>query len=193
MSDIKINPQNPSENSAKRKCCYFEKFKSCCQNFNPSRTFIATTCLLLGVALTLLMQNSSRSYGHNNDIFAEMAMMDKGMNEVFHNHRKRMNEMFEEVQKSSASKSEVIQRENDDSYFYELDFSGYKKEDIIVGVKGNVVTFTAENKRAGEERKNSYSSSSFHYSFLVPQYDTGKEPEITRLDGKIIVKLGKIK
>lgn len=175
----------------KQQCRYFQKVKSSWQNFNPSKTFIASTCLLLGIALTLLVQNSHRK---SNDIFSEMVLMDKKMNEVFYNHRKHMNQMFEEVQKKSTNRSEVVQRENDDSYFYELDFSGFKKEDIVVAVKGNLVTFSAENKRtAGGERKNAYSTSSFYYSFLAPQYDVSKEPEITRLDGKIIVKLSKIK
>ena len=197
MTDIKKNQEtNPQNNSPKEKICCFKKIKSCCQSFNPSKKFIAVSCLMLGVASTLLVQNSSRGrenldqefFGSEN-IFAETALINKKINEVFENNRQHMKEVFNEVRQDN--KSAVLQKEDDDSYFYELNFLGFKKEDIVVGVKNNVVTFAVEGK--GGKEKNDYSYSSFHYSFLAPEYEVKKEPEIIREEGRVVVKLSKVK
>lgn len=163
--------------------------KNAFKNFSPSKTFIATTCVLLGVGTTLLAQNISKAHQPRDpffNIFEEMAAIEQNMNQVFANHQKHMREIFAEVEKSGkASKSQVSTSEDNNNYYYELSFSGFKKEDISVQVKDHVLTLSATKNQDSE------GSSSFHYSFLAPKSDVTKEPEIVRSDDKIVVRLGK--
>ncbi len=121
----------------------------------------------------------------------EIDAMEKRMNETLENHQKRMREVFSEAQKKGG-KTSVSSTEDNDSFIYELNFSGFTKEEINVSMKDNVLTFFADKEKDKNDKV--AVASSFSYSFLIPpQYDKKIEPEITRQDDKIVVKLVKKK
>lgn len=212
MTEINKNQTPNSQNSDSKKnekyCC-FKKLKSCYQEFSPSKSFIAASCILLGIGATLLTQNFSQHrqkylvirdhfpFGQSiafadDDFFEQMEEMQKEAERNFAAHQKRMREVFDDSR--ATNKSKVSSREDADNYFYQLDFYGFTKEEITVSVKDNVVNFSAENKKSDNEKnKEASARASFQYSFSVPDYDTKKEPEITQKDGQIIVKLAKKK
>ena len=208
MTEINQNPQN-----LKQKNCSLKKLKTCWQKFHPSKPFIAVSFVLLGVGATLIAQNFSKTRQQylviqdnfpffsrvafaDNDFFAEMREMERKMNQDLANHQKYMREIFDKAQKDSnqSNVSQVTSSEDADNYYYQLDFSGFKKEEIVVAIKDNVLSFSAENKKSENSKDlSSTSSASFHYSFAVPQYNFKKELEIIRKDNQIIVKLMKKK
>ena len=167
------------------------RVKNALKNFSPSKTFIALTCITLGIGATLLAQNVVKAQQPRDpllNIFAEMAAMEKNMNEVFASHQKQMDEIFAQAKKSGpASKSQVSSRQDKDNYYYELSFSGFKKEDVAVQFKDRVLTLSAVS---GKEDQG---ATSFNYSFLAPQADVKKEPEVVRSDDKIVVTVKKSK
>lgn len=207
MTNINQNPETP-------KICLTKKIKSCWQNFHPSKPFIATSCILLGIAATLITQNIFKpSYNHHHqmvrnffpypsfafaddDFFADIREMEAAIHQDFLNHQKRMREIFADVERHSGNNNvaRVSSSEDADNYYYQIDFSGFTKEEIVVGVKDNILSFAAENKKSGNDKNAEINSSSnFHYSFSIPQYNHKKEPEIIRKDNQIIVKLAKKK
>ncbi len=199
MSEINQNPQNLRS--------IFKKLKSCWKNFHPSKPLIIVICFLLGVGSTLAVQNFSKTRQQyflvQDDFpffpsiaFADMREMEKKINEDLANHQRHMREIFDRAQKDSerGNVSKVTSSDDSDSYYYQLDFSGFKKEEIVVAIKNNVLNFFAENKKSESDKElDSSLSTSFYYSFLVPQYDLKKEPEIIRKDNQIVVKLAKKK
>lgn len=213
MTEINKNQQTNSsicdkENNKKIKFFCLKKICSSWKEFSPSKPFIATSCVLLGIGVTLIAQNLTKNHQNylvirnhfpfpssiafaDDDFFDQIEEMEKEMAQ----HRKNIRKVFEDAEKKSAasSTSKVYSSEDDKNYFYHLDFLGFKKEEIVVGIKDNSVSFSAESKKSGEDKNNSVSShsTSFHYSFSVPQYDTKKEPEIIRKDNQIVVKLAK--
>lgn len=210
IENTNSSPINSKELNANHKICSDKK--SCCRSFFSSKIFIAIVFLLLGICGTTLAQNIIKNRANsglaqqefsvfsydpffdNSSIFAQMENMQRKMDNAFKAHRQSMELVFKQAGKngSGINKASVFQRNEKDSYLYELDFSGFKKEDVVVNIKDNILTFKAENKKEnGDKNYNSYSSSSFYYSFSIPKYDTKKEPQITREDGKIIVKFAK--
>ncbi len=173
-------------NKNQARFCLKNSFKK----FSPSKTFIALTFTLLGISSILLVQNIAKAHEHRDpffNIFAEMEEMQKNMDQLFANHQKHMREIFDAAQKNDkTNKSKVSTREDKDAYYYELSFSGFKKEDISVQIKDQVLTFSAQ-----KNDEKTQETSNFHYSFLAPQLDAKKEPEIIRLDDKLFVKLWK--
>lgn len=196
MTEINKNQESACAKNSQKRLCFFSKSKNYLKNFSPSKAFIATGCALLGVGFTLLTQNVVKAREQRDpflNIFSEIAEMEKNMNAVFANHQKHMREIFDEAQKNSESvnKSQVSTSEDEKNYYYELTFSGFKKEEISVQVKDDILTFSGQNHV--ENNQNPQASSSFHYSFSAPKFDTKKEPEIIRSDNKIVVKLSKKK
>lgn len=181
-----MNNINQNQSTEKKSCC-LNKMKSCWQKFSSSKLSIALSCVFIGVAGTLLMQSFSKNHRdylviHDNfpfhpplafaddNFFAEIHEMEKRIDQEFINHQKHMREIFEKAQKNSdqSNVSKVLSHEDSENYYYQLDFSGFKKEEIIVAVKDNVVSFSAESKRSEDKKNQSFnSSSSFHYSFSI--------------------------
>lgn len=130
-------------------------------------------------------------------IFAEMNQIQKRMNDIFADQHKHMTKIFDESKKNKNVKSEnssVVTRQDENNYYYELSFSGFNKEEILVSIKNGFLTFSAKkNEETKDKKSESQSSSSFSYSFSTPQYDEKIEPEITKQDGKVIVKFVKKK
>ncbi|MBM5782429.1 MAG: Hsp20/alpha crystallin family protein [Pelagibacterales bacterium] len=129
-----------------------------------------------------------------NGIFAEVAEMEKQMNKMFANHQKNMQKLFHEAKESGKinSQSSVLKNEDEKTYYYELNFSGFKKEDIAIKIENNSLTFSAkkeDNKIDKDSEKKA--NSSFYYSFSLPKYNNKTEPEIIKEDNKITVKLQK--
>jgi HSP20 family molecular chaperone IbpA len=212
MTEINKNQNTESKNSYGKKSdkpCYFKKIKSFYRNFSPSKLFIATTFILIGIAATLITQNFFKSRQNyfvirnhfpfepdiafaDDNFFNEIEAMQKEIEKTFADHRKRAKEIFDS--NNVTNKSKVSSTEDDKNYFYQLDFSGFKKEDVVVSVNNNSVSFSAENKKfKSNKTQEQQAQGSFYYSFLVPQYDEKKEPEIIRKDNQVIVKLTKKK
>jgi HSP20 family molecular chaperone IbpA len=108
-----------------------------------------------------------------------------------------MENIFAQAQKNGElNQTSVSSREDENFYYYELNFSGFNKEEISVKIENNSLTFAAQNKKEisqvkKEDKNHKDSSSSFYYSFSLTQFDNKKEPKIIRQDNKIIVKLSK--
>lgn len=107
-------------------------------------------------------------------------------------HRKLMQEAFKNTdsKNSLASSTSVKSNEDEENFYYELQFSGVKKEEINVVLKDNILTFSATQK---VEKNKKFSSANFYFSLTVGDFDKSVEPEIRRMDDRIIVKLKKNK
>ena len=126
-------------------------------------------------------------------IFKEMEEMQKKMKIIFDNHQKQLQILQKEFDKTSnkASKSKIAFSEVDDGYIYKLTFSGFQKEEVIINVENNNLLIFANNqKNVGLELENKKEVvNSFYYSFSLPDFDRNKQPEIMKLENKIIIKL----
>ena len=138
----------------------------------------------------------------DDDIFKEMTQMQKNMDTMFENHHKRIVKMIDEAKKNSlkngakntanAQRTSVISREDKDNYYYDLSFFGFKKEDISVAIKDNNLSFSLQKNQNNDTKDQKLqSSSSFYYSFSVPEHNNKIEPEIIKQDDKIVVKFVK--
>ncbi len=224
--------ENPQKNDVqndlqKNKCSLISKIKNCCKNFSPSKGFIATISVLLGISATILAQNIAKNRKDNllqqrlerkwqgfytildfdhqkfddalffdeTNFFKEMQLAQKSINEVFENHRKKINQAFKESESKAnknSSATSVLKREDNQNYYYELSFTGFNKEDILVTIKSGFLTFSAKNEKENKSKdQKSYAAAKFNYSFSLPEYDEKKEPEILRQEDKIVVKLAK--
>lgn len=197
----------------------FSKIKSSFKSCFASKSAIAIIFAIMGVFGTVLAQGSSQdnnnyyfddfdkmvsdhhkrmfennSFLNNNDILKEMELMNKKMSEVIEKQQKEIEKALKKADKNgSAVRTSVSSKEDDDNYYYELNFSGLKKEEIAVEVKDNILNFSAQQiDESKNKNQKSYTSSDFYYSFSVPQYDSKKNPAIVRLDNKISVTLPKI-
>lgn len=196
-----------------------ETLKKQIKNFKPSKTFIAISSALLGIGGTVLAQNIAKKdedpkkyyltspkqdriyhpprhfegdfFGHS--LFQEIREMQREMDESFARHQARMNRIFQETSQNleikNSNSARINQKETDDQYFYELEFNGYKKEDIEISIKDKTLSISAKKE---ENNKNSQNQSNFYYSFYLPKYDQKTEPKITRSDNKITIILKKI-
>ena len=191
--------------------------KDFCKSFFLSKIFIAAISILIGAVAVLIVQNMARSktnniekvmlnqqrdiaefnrnlFPDNSAIFAEMEAMEKRMNDIFKANHEHMKAVFDQANKGNVqmNRAAISTKEDNNFYYYELNFSGFNKQDIVVGIKDNILTFLAQSKKENKDKKQkSESSSNFHYSFLVPEYDLKKDPEIIREENKITVKLSK--
>jgi HSP20 family molecular chaperone IbpA len=189
------NNSNISEASPSPK----KDLKSCFGSILSSKVLCAIIFILLGSLITIFVQNYQqrqrifRSYYpdfYDRNFSEEMRLMEKRIDNILKNHNQYVMTSLStnHTNNDRASKSEVAAKQDDNYYYYELNFSGFKQEDVRVDVKDNILTFKAENKK---DSGNDYFSSNFYYSFSVPEYDVSKEPEIIRDDSKITVKFNK--
>ncbi|MDX2082363.1 MAG: Hsp20/alpha crystallin family protein [Rickettsiales bacterium] len=200
MTEINKNCAN---NSAK---------ESCCKKIFTTKKSIAVIGVIFGVLATLLVQSfhtknrqfyflsqPSFPFLHNpafadNGFFDDFKTMEKEMNQAFIDHQKHMKEIFEEAQKNSQNnnQSKISASQDDQNYYYQLDFSGFKKEEISVNIKDKIITFFGESKKSNQAKdRENQARSNFYYSFMVTDYDSKKAPEIIYQDNKIVVKLAK--
>lgn len=142
-----------------------------------------------------------------NDIEREVTRMQRRMDRIFsqhynffeNNHFKNQNQNL-----SGINNSSVKLHEDEKNFYYELSFNGFKKEEINVEIKDNILTFQAQSKISdsnNEKNNNSQAinNSSFSYSFLLSNFnsssttstDPASKADITKLDDKIIVKIPK--
>jgi len=131
-------------------------------------------------------ENLSKSLENN---FEEMR---KIMEKQSRQHREMLQNAFKnaEPNNSLSSKTTVNSNEDEDNYYYELQFAGVKKEEINVSLQDNILTFSATQKI---EKNKKFNGANFYYSFAVGNFDRGVEPDIRRLEDRIIVKLKKDK
>ncbi len=199
------------KNTNEPKNCCFSKAQKAWKEFSPSKTFIALSFLSIGVGATLITQNFFKPKYHDNflshhfpiyfsdafandDIFTEMEKMHQTMERNFAQHQERMAKIFSDLKKSDSNNTKITNSQDDQNYYYQLDFKGFKADEIQVSVKNNVISFVGEKKEdKNDKNKSANSSQNFRYSFSTPNYDLSKEPEIIKKDQQIIVKLAKKK
>jgi len=178
-----------------------------------SRLIILSTGLIFGIAICSSVATCKESKKESNQlkideelhyenkwvfddsgIFKEMEEMQKKMKIIFDNHQKQLQTLQKEFDKTSnnkPSKSKITFSEVDDAYIYELIFSGFQKEEVVINIENNnLLVFANNQKNSGLESENKKESvNSFYYSFTLPEFDRNKQPEITKLENKIIIKL----
>jgi len=131
----------------------------------------------------------------NDEIPKDLQEMQKRMDETFRNNQQLIQEAIRSAENgdSKAAKINASSKEDEKNYYYEISFTDVKKEDVIVEIKNNNLTFRAQTKQEIQGKKGlSTKNLNFYYSFFIPQYDEKQEPEIAREEGKIVVKLKKI-
>ena len=213
------NDTSEIKNSNQQKYVKIEKFKLCfknakahCKTIFSSKIFIAVAFTLIGIAGTVLAKSkdSSQQYVEvfpsdpmfnslhgdpffsDYGVFAEMKEMQNRMNDIFANHQKQISQAFEESKKNNnTTKTSASKKEDDKNYYYELNFAGFKKEDIVVSIKNNLLTFSAEKKKESDDKNKQSYASNFYYSFSIPKRDENVEPEISKQDDKVVVKFVK--
>jgi HSP20 family molecular chaperone IbpA len=184
------------------------------KSFFSSKVFIAIIFTLIGVGATLLALDIGENKKHpknplgdidkmieqhsqkmlsdlgNDAILADMTGMGEKMDEVLLAHKKQMAKILEQATKSDSNgnKTSILSHQDNKNYIYELNFSGFKKEDIIVEIKDKNLGFSAKKEK---KDNNSQNLSGFYYSFSLPK-DAAAVPEIVKEDNKIIVKFSKL-
>jgi HSP20 family molecular chaperone IbpA len=188
------NSKTSGENSSPIK-----ETKFGCKCMPSSKFLSALIFFILGVCITVFVQNyreRQRAFMlyypgfYDRNFTEEIRMMEKRIDDILKNHNQYLMTSLNTNQKNDSKvfKSEVFAKQDDNNYCYELNFSGFKKEDVVIDVKNNILTFKMDSKK---DSNNNYLSSNFYYSFLVPDYDTSKGPDIVKNDDKIIVKFAK--
>ena len=202
------NNANNQFGSKESNCGIFKKMS--CMSPWTSRICIAVVFAAIGFCSATVAQNRAQDkvnintaqlmqfddpFFTSDNIFKEMTLMEKNMDDMFAAHREHMAKIFDQAAKNniSTTKTSVSSREDEANYYYDLAFSGFKKDDIVVAIKDNNLTFSAKKDQDKSDKDQKLkSSTNFYYSFFVPQYNTKIDPEITKQDDKITVKFAKI-
>ncbi len=166
------------------------KFK----NFILSKVGIAIIALLCGICGTIVAETiiKNNHQKKENDLFNfEKIILDWHNSSLnfFDKIRDDVNKTFyQSSQLNNDASTEVIVDKKDKFYKYELTFSGYQKEDIVVEIKNNILAFYGKKSDKKENQKEqSYINKSFGYSFYVPSPYNNQNPKILREDQKITV------
>lgn len=123
----------------------------------------------------------------------DFAALEREARAKFLHHQDLVKEAINNGSDSSGS-ARVSTREDDKNYFYELKFSGFDKDEIMVKTDNGMINFSANTKKeVNDKSRKSSTSSSFSYSFVVPNYDKKVKPEIIKEDDRITVKFTKLK
>ena len=190
------------------------KFKKQLKNFNPSKTFIGTFALLIGVSTTLLAQNISQrtetkkyhltspkedrifhqpTLSHNSqhlfhDSFFSGSIFEEinqMQREIDRSIRMHQNKMEKIFHVKDKNKNSITKAETRDKYIYQLDIAGYEDEEIRIDVKDKTLTISANSSQ------NQQRHSSFHYSFYLPKLNSKLKPQIERQKNILIITLSK--
>jgi HSP20 family molecular chaperone IbpA len=207
---MNIINNNQKKNFLKNKFANFSKYFE-------SKIFIATLFLILGILITtsvnqVFASNKNKDkdkdnfddifslhnqfFSDNDSFFSEFEKIEKTIAE---NH-KMMQKHFAEMEKisqnqsknSTHTQSKISKKEDDKFFYYKLDFTGFKKDEIDVLIEDNLINFLAKKEIKSEDKKSQFSNSSnFYYSLSIPDYDQNTKPEIIRSDNEILVKFAK--
>lgn len=141
------------------------------------------------------------SFFAHDDFFKEMQEIENSFNRVFEQRRKYFNKIFEQSFQNKNQKSfsgfKVTNEQDDQNLTYILEYKGCKDCEILVNINNGFLTFKTENseitKDHNQKSKNYQKSySNFYYSLAVPDNFDLKNPQITRDEGLIKVKLKKM-
>lgn len=183
--------------------------------------------IIIGIALTLGFQGLKRNYemsivkkhlnsfyhdfdndyvglvDDEDEIVQEINKMQKRINQAFKSQRSIFENDFNNNFSSNFNNnsSNVKIHEDNKNIYYELVFSGFKKDEINVEIKDNILTFQAiKNSKEENEKDTSkdkkleiknHNTTSFSYSFYLSNYNSSVPADITRLNDKVIVKIFK--
>ncbi len=126
------------------------------------------------------------------DVFSQMQEIDKQIDSAFEQQRKLVSKIFQESKASLRSSSSLTSYQDEKFYRYELKFSSFKKEDIVISYEGGMLTLSAKSDKSlsKDKTKELRSSKSFYYSLSIPS-DVVGDPEIKREEGKIEIKFAR--
>jgi len=149
--------------------------------------------IALGVGGTLLYQHVANAKEKTvmDEYFKEAEEMEKSMNQIMEKHRKALNKAFKETAAKNSAQSFVTRNDDEENFVYELTFSGFSKDEVSAEIKDNMLVFSGAKKNKKDAEN--YSSSNFFYSFSLPEYDYKKSPNISKEEGRVVVKLAKKK
>jgi len=123
----------------------------------------------------------------------EIIASQKRIDEIFAAHQKQMEKTFAKLENQGSNSTKILNYSDNDFYYYELDFKGFKKEEVVVEIKDGILTFSGQKQAKKIGSESAYAAQDFYYSFALPQYDKSISPDVSRLDNKIIVKLKQVK
>ncbi len=109
----------------------------------------------------------------------------------------RLPELSSELTNVSSFSPSVNTREGEYAYHVEVDLPGFKKEDIHVDLKDNVLTISGERKNKKEIKEKDYykkesSYGKFQRSFTLPENTDAENIEANSQDGVLEVVIPKI-
>jgi len=187
-----------------------KKYKKSLKNFQPSKTFIAISFMLIGIGGTVLAQNivkekryyisSPKQDRYYDDPFEDVFFRDPFFEEIRHMRREFNREFRRHIHnwdhafrrnyyRPNNVDTKIVQQETKDEYIYELNYKGFKKEDIFVEIKDKNLIISAQK----DEKTAKFDSfSNFYYSFYVPDFDKKTKPDISRENSRITITLKKI-
>ena len=128
-----------------------EGLKSRFKSLPYSKFTSAVFFILLGVFVTTFAQNYHHKqkilmsfdpnfHDYNRRILEEVEVAQERIDDILKYHHKYAPKSINRAKAGGdkVSRSEVFVKQDNQSYYYELDFSGFKKEDINVKIKDNV-------------------------------------------------------
>lgn len=207
----------------KDKVSIVKKSSLYCRKLFESKVFVALFFTMVGVILAIATQKIKQYQSHkiyppfginkfiegssfkenqgffafdHDKFFEDFERMEEQMHENLIAHQKQMRKIFKENHSNYRSSNQAYLQSfsNEKEIIFELNFSGYKPEQIDVKIENDTLIFSAKaennvQENSKESNKKSYEKSDFYYSFSLPEYDKSKQPEIVKSDGKISVKL----
>lgn len=197
-----------TENSNKRNK-FTKKISQIFVNIFSSRIFIAIIFLITGSMITNSCNKATHKYyyHHSNDdifedddIFVEFENFNKKFYKAMQRHENLMKKAFEDnknLNENTKISASITQNQDENFYYYELNYNGIKPEDLNILIEKGFVVFTSHKtdiKKVKEDDNsiNSESSSNFYYAINLPKYDEKIPAEIIKNNNKAIVKLKKI-
>lgn len=127
----------------------------------------------------------------SDSIFEEIDAHQKRLNEVFKSNQQQIMEAFKKAEAVQGKAASVSMDEDSGNYYYQLSFSGFKKDEIIVSVDKNILKFFSKSREENGNKSKNQQESSLYYVFSIPEWNHSKEPEILREDNRIIVRIAK--
>ena len=117
------------------------------------------------------------------------------MRQIHHEMRQRLYN-WPKSKILNSSTTSISNHEDEKFVYYQLNLDGFDKEDVTVKIADNYLSFLAnksQNKESEDENSQliAKSKSNFLYSFALPQNIDVKNPDIEKVDGKIIVRFRK--
>ncbi len=159
---------------------------------------------IFSLIATLTLVNAQNSLATNGDPFSQIDKIFQMQMKQMELMQKQMDEVFKSLDKSNmptmiSSSSIISSGVQDKGDYYEVDVNvGKGNVKANVEAKDGILTIKVEEKKSLENNSSygvvkSFSSSSFMQSFTLPKDADSKSIDYNIKDGKLIVKIKKLK